>query len=62
VILWGAWSGQEVATLKGHADSVWSVAFSSDGKMLASGSSDNTVKLWLAATDEEVMAQRNRDK
>jgi WD40 repeat protein len=33
-------------TLQGHRDWVRSVAFSPDGERLASGSSDNTVKLW----------------
>jgi WD40 repeat protein len=32
--------------LKGHKDLVYSVAFSPDGKTLASGSFDNTAKLW----------------
>ena len=33
-------------TLKGHEDSVSSVSWSPDGKTLASGSIDNTIKLW----------------
>ncbi|WP_425475835.1 protein kinase domain-containing protein [Fischerella sp. JS2] len=41
-------------TLTGHSGSVISVAISPDGKTLASGSNDKTIKLWNLATGEQI--------
>jgi WD40 repeat protein len=42
--------------LKGHAQTVASIAFSPDGSKLASGGRDKTVKLWDTAAGQEIMA------
>ncbi|MFM6900082.1 MAG: WD40 repeat domain-containing protein, partial [Microcystis panniformis] len=41
-------------TLTGHSDWVKSVAYSPDGRYLASGSGDKTIKIWEVATGKEL--------
>src|SRR5438477_9547556 len=54
-MVWDARAGQEALTLKGHTGLVLSVAFSADGKRIASGSVDRTVKVWDAHTGQEAL-------
>ena len=42
----------QVCSLKDHSDSVFSVAFSPDGKRIVSGSKDKLVKIWDTDTLE----------
>jgi WD40 repeat protein len=43
-------------TLEGHSDYISAVAFSPDGKQLASRSDDRTVRLWDLATGAALQA------
>jgi WD40 repeat protein len=58
VRIWDANTGQAGLTLRGHSDSVQHVAYSPDGRFLATASQDGTVKLWNPTTGEEVRTIR----
>src|SRR5690349_10633041 len=44
----------EVVVQTGHSSYISSVSFSSDGTTLASGSGDNTIKLWDVESGREI--------
>ncbi|HCX29960.1 MAG TPA: hypothetical protein DHU55_09370, partial [Blastocatellia bacterium] len=54
VTLWDVASGREIGALKGHGKGVTQVAFSRDGRLLASSSTDNTIKIWDVAARREL--------
>jgi WD40 repeat protein len=54
--------GKEVCTLTGHTSRVTSVAFSPDGKLVTSGSGDETVRIWDVEKGVEAMAPLRGDK
>ena len=61
VILWDSVTGQEIRRFWGHNAPIRSIAFSRDGKLLATGSGvgfveaiDNTVRVWSVASGEEL--------
>src|SRR3954453_7672059 len=51
--LGGVASAQPAGEFKGHTNFVYAVAFSPDGELLATGSFDNTIKLWDFKTGKE---------
>jgi WD40 repeat protein len=53
VMLWDVATRMERANLPEHGSSAWTVAFSPDGKILASGGQGGSVKLWDAETRKE---------
>jgi DNA-binding beta-propeller fold protein YncE len=58
VRLWDVSTGKELREAGGNAKRVWSLAFSPDGKVLASGGDGGTVRLWDSASGKEVKALR----
>jgi WD40 repeat protein len=60
VHLWDVASGRPLPVLRGHADEAWAVAFAPDGRTLATGSWDQTVRIHGLSVAELFRAKRGR--
>jgi WD40 repeat protein len=54
VHLWEIETAREIMQLVGHSESVFSLAFSPDGRFIVTGSADETVRVWDATTGKQV--------
>jgi WD40 repeat protein/transcriptional regulator with XRE-family HTH domain len=55
IVLWDANSGRELLTMTGHTGWIMGLAFSPDGKRLASTSLDGTVRIWGIGPGQEMV-------
>ena len=52
--VWDAHTGKPLLILPGYKEAVYTVAFSSDSRLLAGGSKDGIIQVWDAGTGEQI--------
>ena len=58
MVIWDSWSGQEISYYSGHIDTVLALAWSPDGRRIASGGKDQTVQVWNVNTAANLLIYR----
>jgi eukaryotic-like serine/threonine-protein kinase len=60
VRIWNATSGRRVLTYRGHSSQadLWALAWSPNGKFIASGGTDQIVQVWDVRTGEHLLTYR----
>ncbi len=56
--VWDTEKGEEILSLQGHKKEAMSVAYSPDGKIIATGSEDGTFRLWGAENGIEIRSYK----
>lgn len=57
LMLYAADTGEQIRQLSGHTGAIRSLAFSADGRLLASGAEDQTVCVWSMTTIDRVLGK-----
>ena len=57
--LWDVQTGKCIKTLHGHGCTIYAVAFSPNGLIVASSSHDGNIRLWEAQTGESIRTLRS---
>ena len=60
--IWDATTGAALGALRGHEGDIYALAYSPDGRRLASGSADKTLRLWDPAAGKELAVLRGHEQ
>lgn len=61
VQVWDATTGQTLLTYSGSSGQAYALAWSPDGKRIASGGDDNIVRVWDASTGQTILQYRGHN-
>jgi WD40 repeat protein len=59
VHVWNSQTGAEIVCLRGHKGSIYTIAFSPNGRLIASISNDNSVRIWDSENGNEINRSEN---